>query len=93
MCSHSVCDVFDMISVEAHVICVAYQGLGRVLIKFLWLHFSRALVTHVLYSKLPSIRILDCLEHFLSVTSRRLNPLNRLWAAETKLSLSRFGLK
>ncbi|XP_068379956.1 transcription factor-like 5 protein isoform X4 [Eschrichtius robustus] len=54
---------------------------------------NKVLVTRVLYLKLPSIRILDCREHFLSVTSKKLNPLNGLWVVETKLCLSKFGLK
>ncbi|XP_043739419.1 transcription factor-like 5 protein isoform X4 [Cervus elaphus] len=54
---------------------------------------NKVLVTHVLYLKLPSIRILDCQEHFLSAISKKLNPLSRLWVVETKLCLSRFGLK
>ncbi|XP_058912889.1 LOW QUALITY PROTEIN: transcription factor-like 5 protein [Kogia breviceps] len=54
---------------------------------------NKVLVTHVLSLKLPSIRILDCRGHFLSVISKKLNPLNRLWVVETKLCLSRFGLK
>lgn len=58
-----------------------------------YLTFSRVLVTHVLYWKLPSTRILDCLEPFLSVTSKRLSPPNRQEVVETKPCRSRFGLR